>query len=129
MIDGNLSLAGATLGAAGIAAWASLVNNKRIKTNHGKTIGQHVEEAARTAELAAERAAAAKFATELVALQLAAYKVEQQGHYEALSEQFADHATNDSAFQSKAEAMWKANGMSISEDNPAPDPGLKQKGQ
>ena len=67
---GYLALAVATLAAAFVGAWSSVKSNRRTKTNHGKTIGQHVEEAARSAEQA-------HLTAQLVALQLERYKSEQ----------------------------------------------------
>lgn len=67
---GSLALAIATLAAAIIAAWASIKVTRRTKTNHGKNIGQHVEEAAADARQANINA-------QLVALQLEEYKRDQ----------------------------------------------------
>lgn len=65
-------------GVFGVAiTWQNARMNRKIKTNHGKTIGQHVEAASDSAALAAAKAEAAKAAVDLVALQLDTYKHEQ----------------------------------------------------
>jgi hypothetical protein len=67
---GYIALVAATLAAAFVGAWATLVGNRQLKTNHGKTIGQHVEDAS-------EAAQAANINAQLVALQLEQYKRDQ----------------------------------------------------
>lgn len=64
-------LAVAITGCFGIfIAWQNYLLARKVKTNHGKTIGEHTEDAAADA-------AEAKLAAQLVALQLQEYKNEQ----------------------------------------------------
>lgn len=53
-----------------VIAWQNYKMSKKLQTNHGKTIGQHVEEASLQAQQANINA-------QLVALQLDQYKAEQ----------------------------------------------------
>lgn len=67
---GYIVLAAATLAAAVVAARGQRRTRKMVQTNHGKTIGQHVEAAALDAKQANTNA-------QLVQLQLEQYKQEQ----------------------------------------------------
>jgi len=84
----SVILGGATMIAAAIAAYSSVISNRRTKTNHGKTIGEHVEAAGVSAE-------AAKYQAELVALQLDEYKREQSAAAEELRTLILEHAESD----------------------------------
>jgi hypothetical protein len=44
MDSGVLVTGFATVTAAGIAAWASISTKRDVRTNHGKKIGEHVED-------------------------------------------------------------------------------------
>lgn len=61
-----------------LITWQNWRLSKKVRTNHGKTIGQHVE-------LASAQAEAAKAGVDLVALQLDTYKRQQAA--EALEQQ------------------------------------------
>lgn len=54
--------------------WQNYRLGRNTKTNHGKTLGQHAEDASAAAELAAAKADSAKAAVDLVAMQLETYK-------------------------------------------------------
>lgn len=71
-------------------AWISLMTSKKIKTNHGKTIGQHTEQAG-------EDAQAAKVTAQLVALQLQEYKSEQRAASEAERKLIEKYVADDAA--------------------------------
>lgn len=64
-------------------AWQNYKLGQKTKTNHGKTIGQHVE-------TAAADAAEAKLAAQLVALQLQEYKNQQATEQAAVAAALAE---------------------------------------
>lgn len=66
---------------ATMAAWSSMKTNRRIKTNHGKSIGQHVEDAADEAKLVRE--------------ELESYKQEQRQANQILGFALQEHTASD----------------------------------
>lgn len=95
---GSLCLAAATLVAAVIAAWVSISVSRRTKTNHGKTIGQHVEEAALAAQEANVNA-------QLVQLQLDKYKAEQAATQQREHDLIARYVEDDAKAHTELRAM------------------------
>lgn len=95
---GSVMLAVATLTAAIIAAVTSFRIAKRTKTNHGKNIGQHVEEAS----LAAQEA---NLNAQLVALQLEKYKQEQAVSQQRQHDLIQQYVDTDAAAHTELRAL------------------------
>lgn len=95
---GSLALSAATLMAAGVAAWVSIRVSRRTRTNHGKTIGQHVEDAARAADEANVNA-------QLVQLQLEQYKAEQAATQQREHDLIARYVEDDAKAHAELRAM------------------------
>ena len=95
---GYLCLSGATLSAAVITGWFAYSTAKRTKTNHGMTIGQHVEAAANDAKLANTTAA-------LVSLQLAEYKRDQAEEHRVEQAQLQHYITEDQQAHAELRGM------------------------
>lgn len=80
-------------------AWFSTRKTaKKIETNHGKTIGQHVEETAISAQ-------EAKLAAQLAALQLEQYKAEQATIAQREHDQIQQYMDADAAAHVELRAL------------------------
>lgn len=89
MADPVVIAAFISAGPATVAAWAALQVKRNTKTNHGKKIGEHVEDAS----VAAQEAA---LETRRVRVELGEYKLEQQDAYAELSAELRSHTRSDS---------------------------------
>lgn len=84
-MDGSAILAVVITGIFGLfIAWQNYLLSQKVRTNHGKNIGEHLEEvgddikdAATRSEAARVEALASKTAAQLVALELREYKAQQ----------------------------------------------------